>query len=113
MRRWVLLALLLSACAPTTTAQPPVTPPPPTDQVEVALVDFEFKPNTLRVAPGTTVVFKNQGQAPHTATDGPGRFDSHNLASGAEFRYTFQAPGTYPIYCKIHPYMTLNLQVGP
>lgn len=108
-----LLALLLMACAPTTTTAPSPTATPPVTPVQVALVDFEFRPPTLQIAPGTTVVFKNQGQAPHTVTDGAGRFDSSNLAPGAEFRYTFQAPGAYQIYCKIHPYMTLSLQVGP
>ncbi len=113
MRPWFLLALLLSACAPMTTPQPPVTNPPAPQRVEVALKDFEFSPNTLQVAPGTTVVFKNLGQVPHTVTDSAGRFDSGNLSPGGEYSYTFQTPGSYSIYCRYHPYMTLNLRVGP
>lgn len=107
MRPWFLLALL-SACAPMTTLQPPAP-----GKVEVALKDFEFSPNTLQVAPGTTVVFKNLGQVPHTVTDSAGRFDSGNLDPGGQFSYTFQTPGNYQIYCRYHPYMTLSLQVGP
>lgn len=56
-----LLALLLMACAPTTTTAPSPTATPPVTPVQVALVDFEFRPPTLQIAPGTTVVFKNQG----------------------------------------------------
>lgn len=111
--RWKgLLALVLGACAPSTMAPPPVVPPP-LAEVEVALVDHAFRPDALRIAPGTLVVFKNQGQALHTATEGTGLFDSGILAPGAEFRYAFQVPGTYQIYCKIHPYMTLSLEVRP
>lgn len=111
--RWKgLLALVLGACAPSTMAPPPVVPPP-LAEVEVALVDHAFRPDALRIAPGTLVVFKNQGQALHTATEGTGLFDSGILAPGAEFRYAFQVPGAYQIYCKIHPYMTLSLEVRP
>lgn len=113
MRPWFLLALLLSACAPMITPQPPVTNPPAQGRVEVALKDFEFSPNTLQVTPGTTVVFKNLGQVSHTVTDSAGRFDSGNLDPGGRFSYTFQTPGSYQIYCRYHPYMTLSLQVGP
>ncbi|MER3482273.1 MAG: plastocyanin [Meiothermus sp.] len=111
MRGLGFLALFLAACAPMTAASPPTTASP-VAQVQVSLVDFEFKPQAFQIAPGTSVVFKNQGQAPHTVTDSAGRFDSGTLAPGAEFRYTFQTPGTYQIYCKIHPYMTLTLRVG-
>ncbi|MER3536930.1 MAG: plastocyanin, partial [Thermus sp.] len=38
---------------------------------------------------------------------------SGNLNPGGEYSYTFQTPGSYSIYCRHHPYMTLSLQVGP
>ncbi len=108
--RGALLLLLLTACAPM-----PLTAPqaPGGTEVRVSLVDFEFQPKALKVAPGTTLVFVNQGQAPHTVTDNQGRFDSGVLAPGAEFRHTFTGPGAYAIYCRIHPYMVFGLEVGP
>lgn len=108
--RSIALFLLLTACAPV-----PLTAPkaPGGAEVRVSLVDFEFQPKALKVAPGTTLVFVNQGQAPHTVTDPQGRFDSGVLAPGAEFRYTFTEPGTYALYCRIHPYMAFSLEVNP
>jgi plastocyanin len=92
----------------------PLTAPkaPGGAEVRVSLVDFEFQPKALKLAPGTTQVFVNQGQAPHTVTDNQGRFDSGVLAPGAEFRRTFTEPGTYAIYCRFHPYMVFGLEVG-
>ncbi|WP_018461928.1 cupredoxin domain-containing protein [Thermus oshimai] len=113
MRRPFLLALiLLAACAPAPSA-PPAPPPPAPGEVQVDLLDFAFQPSTLRVAPETVVVFRNRGQAHHTATDEGGRFDSGLLAPGEEFRYAFKTPGTYRIFCRLHPYMVLSLEVGP
>jgi len=109
VRSGALLLLLLTACAPM-----PLTAPkaPGGAEVRISLVDFEFQPKALKVAPGTTLVFVNQGQAPHTVTDNQGRFDSGVLAPGAEFRRTFTEPGTYAIYCRFHPYMVFGLEVG-
>jgi len=81
-------------------------------EARVSLVDHEFQPQALKVAPGTTLIFVNQGQHPHTVTDNLGRFDSGVLAPGTEFRRTFTEPGTYAIYCRIHPYMVFSLEVG-
>jgi len=109
VRSGALLLLLLTACAPM-----PLTAPkaPGGAEVRISLVDFEFQPKALKVAPGTTLVFVNQGQAPHTVTDNQGRFDSGVLAPGAEFRRTFTEPGTYAIYCRFHLYMVFGLEVG-
>ncbi|MGC8968830.1 MAG: cupredoxin domain-containing protein [Thermus sp.] len=108
--RFGALLLLLAACAPMPLSAPKA---PEAAEVRVSLVDFEFQPKALKVAPGTTLVFVNQGQAPHTVTDSRGRFDSGVLAPGAEFRRTFTEPGSYAIYCALHPYMVFSLEVGP
>lgn len=62
--------------------------------------DLAFRPDTLRIPPGTTVVFANQGRYPHTATESGGLFDSGVLAPGERFRYTFALPREYSVYCK-------------
>ncbi|WP_117238177.1 cupredoxin domain-containing protein [Thermus sediminis] len=79
--------------------------------MRVSLVDVEFWPKALRVAPGATLGFVNQGQAPHTVADDQGRYDSSVPASRAEFRRTFTEPGIYAIYGRIHPYMVFSLEV--
>ncbi|BCZ89829.1 hypothetical protein TthAA37_16830 [Thermus thermophilus] len=108
MRRALVLLLPLAACAPLPLAS---LEGPRGSEVRVVLEDFAFRPQALKVAPGTTLVFVNEGQAPHTVTDAKGRLDSGALAPGAVFRYTFTEPGAYALYCRFHPYMTMDLQV--
>src|SRR3712207_1368977 len=72
----------------------------------VYIRDFYFSPGSITVAPGTTVTWVNQGQAPHTATHTGGAFDSGTLQPGQSYSYTFNQPGNYSYYCQIHPNMT-------
>ena len=60
----------------------------------MGIVDFEFSPPALHVAPGTTVRFTNLGVAPHTATAKDGSFDSGMLEAGGTWTHRFDAVGT-------------------
>jgi plastocyanin len=82
-----------------------------TEVVEVDIVDFAFEPATLTVPAGATVVWTNRGDAPHTVTDGEGRFDSGALEPGDEFSVTFADPGTYRYACSFHPEMQATIVV--
>jgi len=76
----------------------------------VAIVDFAFEPATLRVAAGTTVLWTNTGQAPHTVT---GQLaDSGTLDAGGTFSHTFEQEGAFDYVCSFHPQMTGQIQVG-
>lgn len=72
----------------------------------VSIEDNFFTPQNVTVPVGTTVKWTNNGAATHTATSGNGTpsglFDSGNMTSGQTFQFTFNNPGTYPYYCKIH-----------
>ena len=97
--------------------------PPPSSQTEpaaaqaaapaeaaVSIVDFSFEPATLDVAAGTTVVWTNDGQAPHTVT---GDFaDSGVLEPGQTFSHTFAESGEFSYACAIHPQMTGTIRVS-
>jgi plastocyanin len=72
------------------------------DGAAVSVVDFAFEPATIEVPAGTTVTWTNLGRVPHTVSDA-GEFNSGLLAPGASFTLTFNAPGSYPYFCKIHP----------
>src|SRR5215210_8604443 len=99
-----LVALLL--LAPTAGAQGKT--------MTVNIKDFAFNPPNITVAPGTTVTWVNNDQAPHTvtATDPAGAFDSGTLQPGQSFSVTFTQPGTtYAYYCVIHPSMTGTVTV--
>jgi plastocyanin len=76
----------------------------------VSIVDFAFEPATLDVAAGATVVWTNDGQAPHTVT---GDFaDSGILEPGQTFSYTFAESGEQSYACAIHPQMTGTIRVS-
>jgi plastocyanin len=76
----------------------------------VSIVDFAFEPATLQVAAGETVVWTNDGLAPHTVT---GDFaDSGVLNPGQTFSHTFDAEGAFDYVCAIHPDMTGSVTVG-
>ncbi len=77
--------------------------PPPV--VHVVIENYAFQEASVSVPPGTTVVWKNLDDDPHTVTATDGAFDSKGLAQGDTFSYRFDKPGTYTYYCKVHPMM--------
>jgi LPXTG-motif cell wall-anchored protein len=82
------------------------------DDMTVSIQDFFFDSGQLSVAPGTTVTWVNEGQAPHTTTADDGTWDSGTLQPGEDFSFTFDQPGTYTYHCSIHPDMTASVKVS-
>jgi LPXTG-motif cell wall-anchored protein len=82
----------------------------------VSIQDFFFDPGQLSVAPGTTVTWVNEGQAPHTVTSTDGKeLDSATLQPGDTYTFTFDegdAGETYAYQCTIHPQMTASVTVS-
>ena len=68
----------------------------------MAALDDEFRPAQLTVNVGTTVVWTNEGQNPHTVTAADRAFDSGTLESGESFSVTFEEAGEVLYYCQIH-----------
>jgi len=71
----------------------------------VAVQGMRFGSGTLTVTAGTTVEWVMRDQMPHTVTADSGAFDSGTLSAGGTFSHTFDEPGTYTYYCKLHPNM--------
>ena len=86
------------------------------DEMTVSIQDFFFDPGQLTVAPGTTVTWVNEGQAPHTVTSTDGKeLDSATLQPGDTYTFTFKdddAGETYAYHCSIHPQMTASVKVS-
>jgi plastocyanin len=81
-------------------------------QVEVKIDNFSFDPQTLTVAPGTTVKWTNRDDIPHTVvSDDKTTFKSKALDTDESFSYTFSKRGTYPYFCSIHPKMVAKVVV--
>lgn len=79
---------------------------------------FTFKPETIEVPVGTTVVWTNSDAIEHSVTNGtpekPGMsFESDFFTEGQTFIFTFDKPGTYPYFCKRHNSMRGEIKVLP
>jgi plastocyanin len=72
------------------------------ERVEVSIQDFQFAPGRLTVRVGTTVVWTHNGRARHTVSADDGLFDSGSLSAGGVFEFTFDTPGTYAYFCRLH-----------
>jgi plastocyanin len=72
---------------------------------------MSFRPETLTVRTGDTVVWVNKDIVPHTATasSAAGTFDTGNLAQGDAGRYVAQHAGAVEYTCTLHPVMKATL----
>jgi plastocyanin len=75
--------------------------------VTVSIDNFAFDAQTVTVAPGSTVTWVNNDDAPHTVVAEDGKsFRSKTLDTGDKFSFTFMSAGTYGYFCSVHPHMT-------
>ena len=73
--------------------------------VQMDIQSFAFKNPDLTIAPGTTVVWTNRDEAPHTVTSRDRALNSPALDTDDRFSFTFDRVGDYPYYCALHPQM--------
>jgi plastocyanin len=63
--------------------------------------------NVTTIQKGTTVIWVNTTDIPHTVTSDDGKFQSSNpatpLAQGQMYSFTFSIAGTFKYHCSIHP----------
>ena len=81
-------------------------PPAPAAQRHVVeMLDFAFKPASLTVAPGDTIVWINRDIVPHTATENHEAWDSNTLHEADSWYVVVQEMGRQSYYCRFHPAM--------
>lgn len=71
----------------------------------IRIVDFEFRPASACITPGTTVTWLNAGTQIHSATSDLGVWDSSFLSPNATYTRTFTAAGSFAYHCTPHPWM--------
>jgi plastocyanin len=98
----MMIAMLLLAASPSVKANDQ----PAAANAEVKIDNFSFGPQTVTVAVGTTVVWTNSDDIPHTVVSTDGVFKSKVRDTDEKFSYTFTKAGTYPYFCSVHPKMT-------
>jgi plastocyanin len=80
---------------------------------QVMIDNFVYSPVPLTVKVGTTVIWINHDDIPHTVDSTEGKFKSAPLDTDDKFEFHFTAAGEYPFYCRIHPKMTGKVIVQP
>ena len=123
------LTLVLSSCGGSGTDDAT----PASAAASAVTIDVEhiaFDPPTLEIPAGTEVTWTNHDTGVvHTATSGipgdkgvpgldngtkpkpDGTFDGDMDGDGAEFSFTFDEPGTYAYFCRVHQSMTGEIVV--
>jgi len=98
IRRLACLSILLSA-ALLLLVMPSAAAQQEQGVVPVSAYDGYFYPADITVPSGTTVVWTNEGEKPHTVTAHDGSFASPTLYPGESYQVTFWEPGTYTYQC--------------
>ncbi len=82
-------------------------------EAPVEIVNFEFKPQTVTVKPGTKVTWTNGDTAIHAIKDTSSLATpvSKDLGKSDTFSITYDQPGSYSYICGIHNYMTGTVDV--
>jgi plastocyanin len=74
-------------------------------EADVKVLDNSFNDENIQVAPGTKVVWTNDGRQDHDIVPAEGDewgVDPDGFAPDAVYQYTFDQPGTYRYYCSLH-----------
>jgi plastocyanin len=80
------------------------------------IVDFEILVPDEPLTAGDSIEFTNNGERPHTVTDRGNTFDTDAVLPGDSASVTFDAPGTYFVFCRINPGQmnaTVVVEEGP
>ena len=97
-------------------AEPIDAPAPRTPRrVTLGQKNKTFQPRVLAVPAGSTVEFPNNDLIFHNvfSLSGPQPFDLGLYRAGESRSRTFTDPGTYRVFCNIHPQMTAVILVTP
>jgi plastocyanin len=107
------LALALSLGAAGAGALSAPTPAIAAAAATVNIDNFVFGPETLTVAPGTTVTWTNRDDIPHTVVANDKSFKSKVMDTDEKFSFTFTKPGEFGYFCSLHPHMVGKVIVKP
>jgi plastocyanin len=83
-------------------------------QADVRVAGFRYSPVAVEIQAGGRVTFENLDKAPHTASSdegSPWEFDTKRLETSEGDTIEFDKPGSYPYFCRFHPFMTGTVEV--
>jgi plastocyanin len=79
--------------------------------VNARMRNLKFEPATIRITPGSTVVWRNDDQVAHTVKAANGAWESPLMQPGGTYRRTFNQAGRFEITCGPHPFMKAVVEV--
>jgi len=100
--RMAVLALVLVSFSFASSAALPAENKP----VKISIINFQFTPAEVTIAPGESVTWVNDDGAPHGLEYNDGSSGKDLLLPGQSYNRRFDQPGTYDYNCSVHPYMT-------
>ncbi|WP_026035319.1 cupredoxin family copper-binding protein [Cupriavidus sp. BIS7] len=77
----------------------------------VVIKNFMFSPMSVTIKAGSTVTWKNLDGEPHSVVNDAGLFRSSALDQNDTYKFKFDKPGVYKIFCGIHPNMKATITV--
>lgn len=75
-------------------------------RMTVSIDKFMFAPMEITIAPGTTVVWINHDQTPHTIAARDHAYVSPAMDTDDRYERQFTAEGDFSYVCSLHPFMT-------
>jgi len=79
-----------------------------------AIIDveqFAFSPAALTVTKGSSVTWRNKDDTPHNIVASDHSFASPAIDGGESYSHSFDKPGTYQYFCRLHPRMVGSITV--
>jgi plastocyanin len=104
----LLYGLALASCAAFEDAAE--QPPPRTHTV--FMEGMAFRPKTIDVTAGDTIVWVNRDLVGHTATAAAAGFDSNLVEANKSWQFTATQKGEFEYVCTLHPTMTGTVRVN-
>jgi plastocyanin len=81
------------------------------DSVTIEISNYSFIPPEVTIAPGTTVVWVNHDESPHTIVSTDHVFGSKAMDTDDRYSFTFDKEGDFGYVCSLHPYMAGSVKV--
>jgi plastocyanin len=82
-------------------------------ETHLTIDNFTFNPDPVTVPVGTTIVWENRDDIPHSIVEATGKFHSAALDTEDKFSFTLNQAGTISYFCGLHPRMTGKIVVTP
>ncbi len=80
------------------------------DEVQIDIENYNFEPHGLTIVQGTKVTWYNKDDVIHSVTAPDNMFDM-DMQRQDYASFVFDEVGTFPYFCKPHPYMTGTITV--